>query len=109
MRFIIVGFALLCGVTAPASPLLGQDQTEVSRRVVNKVAPQYPSMARTMHLSGTVRIEAVVDSSGKVKSTEIKGGHPVLAQAVANAVMKWRWQPTSYETRELVEVTFTSP
>jgi len=83
-----------------------QDQSALSRKVVSKVVPQYPSLAHTMNLGGTVKVEALVASNGTVKSVEIKGGHPVLAQAAAGAVSKWKWEPASHETREPVEVKF---
>lgn len=36
-----------------------QDQTESNRKVVVKVDPEYPHLARTMNLSGVVKLEAV--------------------------------------------------
>lgn len=51
-----------------------------------------------MALQGTVKIEALVSPDGTVKETQIKGGHPVLAQAAVNSVR---------ETHETVEVKFT--
>jgi len=63
-------------------------------------------MARNLNLSGIVRVEAVVATNGRVKSVQIKGGHPVLAEAAAGAVAQWRWEPAAHETREPVEVKF---
>jgi TonB family protein len=81
-------------------------EAEAARKVVSKVSPLYPALAREMRISGNVRVEAVVAPSGKVKSVEVKGGHPVLAQAAADAVSKWKWEPDSRESRELVELKF---
>jgi TonB family protein len=81
-------------------------QETTSRKVVNQVQPSYPTLARSLNLSGTVKIEAVVTSSGSVKSVEIKGGNPVLAEAAAQAVTKWKWEPASHETQEPVELNF---
>jgi len=81
-------------------------QAEASRRVVSRVSPEYPAVALTMRLAGTVKVEAVVQPNGTVKEVEIKGGHPVLAKAAAIAVRKWRWAPSGHETKELVEVRF---
>ena len=41
-----------------------------------------------------------------MKSVEIKGGNPVLAEAAAQAVTKWKWEPASHETQEPVELNF---
>jgi len=59
-----------------------------------------------MAIQGVVRIEAVVSPDGSVKAVVIKGGHPLLAQAAANAVRQWRWERASHETHEPVEVKF---
>jgi TonB family protein len=59
-----------------------------------------------MGLAGIVKIEVLVAPDGAVKSAEVKGGHPVLAQAAVNAVRKWKWEPAAHETRQLLEVKF---
>jgi TonB family protein len=60
-----------------------------------------------MALQGAVKVEALVGPDGSVKSVEIKGGHPVLAQAAANTVRRWKWEATAHESHELVEVKFS--
>lgn len=81
-------------------------ETDGNRPVVNRVIPQYPNLARGMKLQGNVKVEAVVEPNGSAKTVEIKGGHPLLAQAVHDAVQKWKWAPAPKETRELIEVKF---
>jgi len=71
--------------------------------------PGYPETARSLRLHGAVKVEAVVASNGLVKDVEVKGGHPILAQAAEDAVRKWRFEPGPHETRELVEVVFEAP
>src|ERR1700724_2412160 len=83
-----------------------QIATESARKVVNRVVPAYPDMARTMNLKGNVKVEVVVAASGAVKSVEIKGGYPVLAKSAENAVSKWNWESAARETRQLVEIQF---
>lgn len=85
--------------------LAQQNQSE-HRKVVTRVTPEYPSVAKTMNIAGIVRVEAVVAGNGVVKSTEIKGGHPVLAEAAVRAVRKWKWEPSDHETHEVVELKF---
>ena len=60
-----------------------------------------------MALEGIVKVEAIVAPDGTVRSVEVKGGHPVLAQAAVNTVRKWKWEVASKESRELVEVKFS--
>ena len=88
------------GPQAPAQ------EAEGGRKVVNKVVPLYPSLARSMNLQGVVRVDVLVAPDGKVKYVEVKGGHPVLADAAQNAVHHWKWAPAPRETNESVELRF---
>jgi TonB family protein len=93
----------------PASKALrAQESEESHRKVVSRIAPEYPNLARSMNLRGVVRVEAVVGSNGVVKKAEVKGGHPVLVQSALTAVYKWRWEPGVKDTHELVLIQFSS-
>jgi TonB family protein len=83
-----------------------QHPTETSRKVVNRVTPTYPDLARAINLKGNVTIDVVVAANGTVKSLQVKGGNPVLVQAAENAIRKWKWEPASHETVEPIEVRF---
>ncbi len=92
---------------AAANPVSGQQSASPSmRKVVNRVAPEYPSLARQIHVQGSVRLLAVVEPDGHVKAVEVKGGNPVLAQAAVSAVEKWKYEPAGHETDEAVEMQF---
>lgn len=97
---------LLAGVVSLVS-LCGHAQETAKRRLVDHAAPAYPELARKMALEGVVKVDALVATDGRVKSVEIKGGSPVLTQAAADAVRQWKWEPTTRETHEIVEVKFT--
>ncbi len=71
-----------------------------------RVAPNYPELARRMHIHGVVRVEAVVRANGSVKSTRVLGGNPVLVDAAVDAIDKWKFEPEQSETTELVQLTF---
>jgi TonB family protein len=101
-RFLAASSVLVLTVALLAQ----QDQSDITRKIVNRVTPQYPAMARAMNLRGSVKVEAAVQPNGMVKSIEVKGGHPVLVEAVQHAIYKWRWAPAAHETRELIEVRF---
>jgi len=93
------GFSIpsVCGQT---------DQTNSSRKVINKVLPTYPRLAREMNLTGTVRLEVLVGGNGTAKSIEVRGGSPVLVQSAEDALRGWRWEKSDRETTELVEFNF---
>lgn len=82
-------------------------QSGAVRKLIMRTATQYPELARSMALQGSVKVDALVAADGTVKSVQIKGGHPVLAQAAANTVRRWKWEPASHESHELVEVKFS--
>jgi outer membrane biosynthesis protein TonB len=44
-----------------------------------------------MQISGTVKVEAVVGPNGRVKSTKVIGGSPVLTKAALDAIGVWKW------------------
>jgi TonB family protein len=62
-----------------------------------------------MNLHGVVKLEVRVAANGTVKSIQIKGGHPMLAQSAETAVGHWRFEPAAHETTETVQVKFDVP
>ena len=76
------------------------------RKVKTSVKPTYPDVARQMHITGTVRLEATVAADGKVRDTRVVGGSPMLAQEASNAVKKWKYEEAPKETVEVVEVVY---
>lgn len=101
-RNALLFFLVLAAGRAPAQ----QEPAEAPRKVVSRSVPAYPPLARTMNITGRVRVEALVAGDGTVKSVELKGGHPVFTQAATNAVRKWKWEPATRETHETVELRF---
>jgi len=79
---------------------------ESRRRVVRKVAPNYPTAAKRMGLGGTVKVVAVVGPDGSVKKVEPVGGSPILVQAAETAISQWKYAPGA-ESQESVELHFT--
>jgi TonB family protein len=98
---LVVAPLLFCASHAPA-----QEASEGARKVVTKVMPQLPNLARSLHLQGNVKADVLVAANGKVKSIEVKGGHPLLGQAAQTALNQWTWEPAAHETHESVELRF---
>jgi TonB family protein len=80
---------------------------ESKRRVKTKVAPVYPELAKRMSVGGKVKIEVVITPDGRVRSTRVVGGHPLLVQACQDAVKEWKFLPALEETTMIVEFSFT--
>lgn len=96
-----LGIFVLC-----PSFFLAQQQSEANRKVVSRVDPVYPELARRIQITGIVRVEATVAPKGTVKSIQVVGGSPVLARAAVDAIEKWKWAVSPVETKELIELNF---
>jgi TonB family protein len=81
-------------------------QPESSRSIASRVTPDYPRLATSLNLTGAVQLQAVVRADGTVKQVKVIGGHPVLAEAAAAALMKWRFEAGTKETTESVKISF---
>ncbi len=104
---VLVTLALCLGLTVFSPPLsLAQEETEGKRKIVNRVVPAYPDLARKMHILGTVKVEVVVAPSGKLKLAQVIGGNPLLAKAAVDAIEQWKWATAPQETKELIELNF---
>ena len=79
---------------------------ESRRKVKTKTAPAYPELAKRMNVAGKVKIEVVITPDGRVKSTRVVGGHPLLVQACQDAVREWKFVPAPEETTQVVEFEF---
>src|SRR5579872_4986236 len=86
--------------------LVAQDATPTARKVLVKTAPVYPTLAHSMNIHGVVKLEAVVEANGTVKSIDVKGGHPLLTQAAVTTVGHWKFEAAPKESRESIEIKF---
>lgn len=97
---------LLIAITFSTPTLSAQEQPQAKRKITSQVSPVYPELASKMQIAGTVKVEAVVAPNGKVKSTQVIGGSPVLVRAAVDAIEKWKWAPAPQESKELIELNF---
>ena len=63
-------------------------------KLMNKVQPTYPPLARQTRISGTVRLHAIIAKDGSIQSLEVLSGHPLLQQSALDAVRQWKYQAT---------------
>lgn len=62
--------------------------------LVNKVTPQYPPIAKTAHVSGTVILHAIIAKDGSIQELQYMSGPPLLMKSAMDAVREWRYKPT---------------
>jgi len=68
-------------------------QAQFAPRLIRRVEPVYPPLAKAMRIQGTVRLAAVIDDDGTVAGLKLISGHPLLVQAAMDAVKQWRYRP----------------
>jgi periplasmic protein TonB len=81
---------------APEVPLpVGGDVQ--SARLISKVDPSYPLLAKNQHVAGDVRIDALIDANGRVTTMKVISGPTLLHQAAMDALRQWKYQPASLD------------
>jgi TonB family protein len=99
LKHCIATAILLCAAAASGS---GQE----ARKAIAKPTPRYPEVAKHMKLVGTVKVEIVIGPDGKVKTTNVVGGHPVLIDATLAALKEWKYEPAKTETATTLTFDF---
>jgi periplasmic protein TonB len=61
--------------------------------VISRVQPLYPHIAIVNRIQGTVHLNAVIASNGRLEELRVLSGHPMLAQAALDAVRQWKFRP----------------
>ncbi len=76
--------------------------------LVQKIEPQYPTLARSARVQGDVVLSAVIDTNGQITNLQLVSGHPMLVPAAIAAVKQWRYKPYLLNGQPVeVETTIT--
>ncbi len=67
----------------------------IAAKLVKQVAPVYPPDAMRNFITGDVRLSAVVDAEGKVKSVEVLFGPAPLREAAIEAMKQYEYLPAT--------------
>jgi len=63
-------------------------------QLIRQVAPVYPPIAKTAHISGTVVLHAIIGKDGTVEDLQFVSGPPLLLKSAMDAVKQWQYKPT---------------
>jgi TonB family protein len=79
--------------------------------LIRKVQPEYPALARIAHVSGTVRLRAIIGTDGRIRELQVISGNSFLLASAVAAVRGWRYRPTllngqAVEVETLITVNF---
>ena len=101
----------------PKPPKLESVRVRVSQgvsvgRLIKKVDPVYPKLARDARVQGQVVLTAIISKDGSIEDLRVLSGHPMLVQAALDAVRQWRYKPyllngEPVEVETTVRVNFT--
>jgi protein TonB len=76
----------------PKTITLGGNVMEA--KIIRRVMPEYPRLAREMRISGTVKLVGIISRDGTVRELKVIQGHPLLVKSAVAAVMQWLYSPT---------------
>ena len=62
-------------------------------KLIRKVVPPYPALARRNRISGTVILRAIISDQGKIRDLRVESGPALLIDAARDAVRQWEYQP----------------
>jgi protein TonB len=63
-------------------------------KILSRVNPVYPPLAKQARIQGLVKLEGVIAKDGTIEQLRLLSGHPLLAPAALAAVKQWRYRPT---------------
>ena len=66
-------------------------------RMISSVPPVYPALAKTQHVAGDVRIDALVDATGRVTAMKVVSGPSLLHQAAMDSLRQWKYQAATLD------------
>jgi protein TonB len=106
-----LGGGILNGMAPPPPPKAAPSRIKVGGQVqaanlLHQVLPVYPAIAKTAHVSGTVRLHAVIAKDGSIQELQYVSGPALLMRAAMDAVHDWKYRPTMLNG-EPVEVDTT--
>ena len=113
-RIVVLALAAGLGIAAaqaPAGPVRVSRDVALANRT-DVVPPEYPEEARRARVQGEVRLDVLIDKSGKPSNIKVLSGLRELADAAMKAVMQWRYRPTllngqAVEVITEIQVDFT--
>jgi periplasmic protein TonB len=80
-------------IAAPPGPIRVSIGVQMAK-LVRKVIPEYPPLAKTARVSGVVHLLGVIAKDGTIQNLQVIGGNPLLTRAALDAVRQWIYEPT---------------
>jgi protein TonB len=87
-------------------------QGVMEARLIHRVIPVYPPLARTARIEGKVHLVGIIGKDGTIQDLKVMDGHPLLVKAAVEAVKQWIYRPTLLSGEPVdvitpIEINFT--
>jgi protein TonB len=89
--------------TKPQSGPIRVSEGVQMAKLINRVMPIYPPLAKSARISGVVHLIGIISKDGTIRDLKVISGHPLLTKAALDAVSQWVYKPTLL-SNEAVEV-----
>jgi protein TonB len=95
----------------PEKPRLVGGELQAAK-LIRKIVPGYPPLAKQARVSGTVRLTGVIAKDGSIGQLQVISGNPLLVPAALAAVKQWLYSPTILDGQPVeviapIDVIFT--
>ena len=91
----VLGGVLAAANTAP--PKVAPTKVKISQiqlgSPISAPKPQYPAIARTAHVQGSVVLAATISKQGTIENLKVLSGPAMLINSAVEAVKQWRYKP----------------
>jgi serine/threonine-protein kinase len=93
----------------PLETVVRRGETRAAR-VVRRVEPEYPDLARQARIEGEVSVQVTIGPSGRIERAIVVKGVALLDEAALKAVRQWTFEPALQEGVPVPSIlTFTLP
>jgi protein TonB len=76
----------------PAGPVRVSAGVAAGQLIV-PIQPEYPAIARQIHLQGTVIVSAIISTDGRIESLRVLSGPALLVNSAVQAIRQARYRP----------------
>lgn len=104
-NLILLAGLTLASLFAQDAGLVRVTEADAKKAVVSKVDPEYPAMAKSMHVAGRAVVDVYIGEDGTVEKAQPVSGNPLLTGAAVSAVKKWKFN-NSYGKKAVAAFAF---
>ncbi len=92
--------------SSPTLAIYSENSVDNAARIIHRVAPEYPTLAKRLKEEGVVTVEFLVTKNGQVTSLRvIETPSSRLAEATLEALKQWRFSPALVADQPVVQRT----